>query len=153
MNKREVDRLLPEAYKAIQTYGIADAGGNVSNTFRGQIAAFGAAVSMGSLLSAVAFFSAKGGSKADRPKLMEAIYKLVAMEKPPTEDEKDGDVLFQWVSNRDRKDDPGVKEQIINAAIAIKLAINLYHIDRGTGNDKGTDSDGGQADEQALPVS
>jgi len=132
MDKRIVDKLLPSAYKAIETYKIFE-NGKVNNTFRGQISAFGAAVSMGSLLSAVAFFSAKGGSDVDRPKLMMAIYDIVTGKQlnPDADDSKIA--LFNLIKNK-RDENSGInKEQIINAAIAIKLAINLYPLGKGDG--------------------
>ena len=126
MDKSRVDELLPRAYKAVGTYKIYE-NGKVNKTYRGQISAFGAAVSMGSLLSAVAFFSAEGGGDVDRPRLMMAIYELVTEKPLDPDDVNSKKALFKWVEEK-----PDIKEQIINAAIAIKLAINLYPIEKET---------------------
>ena len=115
MNKAEIDRLLPDAYKLIKSNGIASEDGKVQKTWRGQIASFGAAISMGSLLSAVAFFSAQGRASVEREKLLKVIYDLIQ----PQESS-----LFEYVTAR--RESPEVKEKVINAATAVKLALNLY---------------------------
>lgn len=142
MNKSNVDALIPRAYKIIEEVGIAK-DGKVANGYRGQIATFGAAVSMGSLLSAVAFFSEEESSSAvDRSKLMLAIYRLIHSESEgtdvkPTENEtevkefsekkKEKVKLFNYIiENND--DINEIKEKVFDAALAIKLAINMYEI-------------------------
>ncbi len=132
MNKSNVDALIPRAYKIIEEVEISE-GGKVANGYRGQIATFGAAVSMGSLLSAVAFFSEEESSSAvDRSKLMLAIYRLIHSESEgtdvkPTENEKVK--LFNYIiENND--DINEIKEKVFDAALAIKLAINMYEIEK-----------------------
>ena len=130
MNKSNVDALIPRAYKIIEEVEISE-GGKVANGYRGQIATFGAAVSMGSLLSAFDFFSEEESSSAvDRSKLMLAIYRLIHSESEgtdvkPTENEKVK--LFNYII--ENKDDINeIKEKVFDAALAIKLAINMYEI-------------------------
>lgn len=118
MNKRKVDDLLPKAYQVLSDVGIAQ-NGEIENGYRGQIAAFGAAAMSGSLLSAVAFYSAKGKSDSDRPKLLQAIRALLPQGGEPTD-------LFQYVQTH--RKDPRVKEEVFCAAIALKLAMNLYKL-------------------------
>ena len=59
MNKKQVNDWILPAQKAIIECGIAE-NGKVDSAFRGQISSFGAAVVMGSLKSAVAFFADDG---------------------------------------------------------------------------------------------
>ena len=73
----------------------------------------------------MAFFSAKGGSDVERPKLMKAIYELATGTPLSPEENEDREKLFLWVEKA-----PDAKERVINAAIAIKLAINLFNIER-----------------------
>ena len=115
MNRAEIDRLLPDAYELIKANGIASEDGKVQKTWRGQIASFGAAVSMGSLLSAVAFFSDQGRAIVEREKLLNVIYDLI---KPQESN------LYEYV--KANRESLLVKEKVINAAIAVKLALNLY---------------------------
>ena len=120
MNKRMVDELIPQAYGVLaeKDIGIADEQGKIDSRWRGQISSFGASVAQGSLLAAVSFFSAQGGAEVDRSKLMKAIAKLLNLDKP----------LFDYVKAADPLT---AKENVINAAIAIKLAMSLYDMGKG----------------------
>jgi len=68
MNKTRVNDGILYGKEAIEKFEISDKNKEVLRTFRGQISTFGAAVTMGSLKSAVAFFAAQGNSDVDRPK-------------------------------------------------------------------------------------
>ncbi|MDL2324174.1 hypothetical protein LJC61_03355 [Ruminococcaceae bacterium OttesenSCG-928-A16] len=117
MNKRKVDSLIPEAYCVLKEVGIADKSGKIDKGLRGQISSFGASVSTGSLLAAISFFSARGGAAVPRELLMQAIGKLIQQ-----------DDLFAYVQKAGER---RAKEEIINAAIALKLAMNLYELWEG----------------------
>lgn len=93
----------------------------IEKSFRSQISSFGAAVEMGSLLSAVAFFSNKGGSDTDRPKLMQAIYMLIIN----TEENCNEKALLMYVKDNNT---PALKRSVIDAAVALKLAMNAYEL-------------------------
>lgn len=123
MNKRKVDELIPQAYMVLKSVKIASSDDKVDKKWRGQISSFGASVATGSLLSAIAFFNAQGGSDLDRKLLIDAIGKLI---------ESKPENLFKYVctcinNHNERK----VKEEVINAAIALKLAMNLYDLRKG----------------------
>jgi CRISPR/Cas system type I-B associated protein Csh2 (Cas7 group RAMP superfamily) len=132
---RAVDVLIPKAYETLQKVGIAE-GDSIKKGFRGQIATFGSVVKNGSLLAAVAFFSAQGSSDVQRERLMMAIWLLLDSENTiALPDEKDEDYkvkytnesrkLFDHISSSG-KTDGKLKENVINAAVALKLAMNLY---------------------------
>lgn len=93
----------------------------IEKSFRSQISSFGAAVEMGSLLSAVAFFSNKGGSDTDRPKLMQAIYMLITN----TEENCNEKALLVYVKDNNTAE---TKRNVIDAAVALKLAMNAYEL-------------------------
>ena len=83
---------------------------------------------MGSLLPAIAVFSDKGSAEVDRQKLMDAVL-IVLKEKDICSRELNK--LFEYVnsSGGDGKlqmEENKKKENIINASIALKLAMNLY---------------------------
>lgn len=124
MNKAKIDAWLPLAYQAIAESGIPDENGKVQKSFRGQISSFGAAVTMGSLLAAIAFFAEPDKAKVDRSKLLNAIYHILiadgsASDKYPN--------LYDWAKQEIAKgNEPECREAILNAAIAVKLALNLY---------------------------
>lgn len=122
MNKNTVNREIDIAYTVLKETGIA-VDGKINKAFRGQISTFGAAVSTGSLLAAIAFFMDQAGASVDRTKIMDAILKILKWEKVAGEQYK---TLFEYA----RENQTEAKEHIINAAIALKLAMNLYHLEQ-----------------------
>ena len=88
---------------------------------------------MGSLLSAVAFFSNKGGSDTDRPKLMQAIYMLITN----TIENCDEKALLLYVAANNT---PTLKRNVIDAAVALKLAMNAYELRDKDNKQKSEDS-------------
>lgn len=123
----KIDELIANAIPILKNTGIVKKDEKtgeeyILRSFRGQISSFGAAVEMGSLLSAVAFFSNKGGSETDRPKLMQAIYMLIANKKVEESTEKS--LLIHVAANNT----PTLKRNVIDAAVALKLAMNAYEL-------------------------
>ena len=116
MNKAKVDGYIPAAYQALKDAEIVQ-DGKIDSGFRGQIATFGAAVSMGSLLSAIAFFSEKDKAAVSRPKLLDALFRVLQSGGMDAKYQN----LYQYAADR-----PDCQEEVLNAAIALKLAINLY---------------------------
>ena len=122
MNKKAVNDQLEIAYQAVIKSGIArkaDSGEYLVNkAFRGQISTFGAAITTGSLKSAIAFFSDDGNASVKRSLLIKAI-EIILVKRGEIQS---GQSLFSYAKN----ENPEAKENIINAAIAIKLALNLF---------------------------
>jgi CRISPR-associated protein Cmr5 len=118
VNKRKIDELIPKAYRVLGDTGIMGKNSDINSKWRGQIASFGASVAQGSLLSAVSFFSAQGSAEVDRSKLMKAISELIGWDKS----------LYVYVCETEAR---VAKEKILNAAIALKLAMNLYDLGKG----------------------
>ena len=139
-NKRKIDEYISKAIEVLNNNKkIVKEGGKIDKTFSGQIATFAVAVSTGSLLSAVAFFSDNGGASNE----------IIADEKLPDID-KENDKnrnnannkysrLLDYVKVKYKKSKESkkskeivsynrVKEDILNAAIAIKLAMNFYEL-------------------------
>lgn len=131
MNKKKIDELIPKAVEVLDKVEIVDSGeksrivvnGRIKKTFRGQISTFGAAITNGSLISAVAFFSEKGGATVDRRLLIKAIEQLIS------ETNGKNINLFDYVKDKGKESERRTRENILNAAIAIKLAMNLYDLD------------------------
>ncbi len=118
MNKKRVDDNILCAKKALEECGIAK-DGKVEKAYRGQISTFGAAVVMGSLKAAVAFFAEKGSAEVDRPKLLEAMYYVIKKEKVSAKN------VLDFVCSNDEKT---LKEEFVDASVAIKLAMNFYDL-------------------------
>lgn len=125
MNKKIINQEMQYAYDALAESGIAK-DGKIEKTYRGQISSFGAAVTMGSLLPAIAFFSKdaesgqKEGSDVQRSKLMKAVLCVL---KKDDKAAKNVETLYDYAFKEDKDI---AKENILNAAIALKLAMNLY---------------------------
>jgi CRISPR-associated protein Cmr5 len=116
--RKAIDALIPKAYDVLNDVGIANAG-VIENAWRGQISAFGGAIQNGSLLAAVAVFSDKGNSSVQRPLLMKAIKQMLCLEEP----------LFEYIMEQTGVEEMRkAKQKIIEAAVALKLAMNLYEI-------------------------
>lgn len=131
MNKKIIDDLIPRAYKALEEFGVAARNKKtnaleIDKTFRGYISSFGAAVAMGSLKAAVAFYSQQNKAMKDRDTLIKIIYALITGSRS---DEITQTSLFEYIEDKISKGkESEVKEEIYNAAIAVKLAMNLYKL-------------------------
>lgn len=146
MNKQKINALIPTAYKVLEEQGIAK-DGTIAQGYPGQIAAFGGAIALGSLLAAVCHFSKKSEDIHDRKNedvrrelLLPAIFALL------DKDEKDGyDNLQDYVlkKTKDESEDEA-KEHVMDSAIALKLAMNLYPKKKsgGTSSQEGGESHG-----------
>lgn len=121
MDKKLINDEIAIAYDAIKEKKIANEQGEVQKTFRGQVTSFGASVLMGSLLPSIAFFSDSQKSSVDRKLILEAIYYILQKQGKIGHDESD---LFEYakIGSDERK------KEILNAATALKLAMNLYHL-------------------------
>lgn len=124
MDKKQIDELIPVAFVQLQNQKIADKEGRIKKSFRGQISAFGAAISTGSILSGIAFFSQQGSAEVKRDKLIDAVFAMTKEKK-----NVDDDNLFNYVcrmikTGKERE----VKNWIVDCAIALKLAMNLYNL-------------------------
>lgn len=116
MNKKEIDKMIPAAYSVIEKK-IASKEGVVDKTYRGGVSSFGAAVSMGSLISAAAFFSAESsGASYNRKAVGEIIVSTVT-------EGRSEQSLYEYV-----KANPDCKSKIMDAAVAVKLAMNLFEL-------------------------
>lgn len=123
MDKRMVDTYLDKAYEAIKKSGMLDKR-KVKKAYRSQISSFGAAIAMGSVKAAIAFFAKQGGSDVDRPKILYAIY-LTLVERPTVNGAAGAvEALFKGLGEGTFN-----KDDIVNAAVAVKLAMNLYELD------------------------
>ncbi len=108
--------MIPYAYIAIGKK-IASKDSEVDKTYRGGVSSFGAAVSMGSLISAAAFFSAENsGASYNRKAVGEIIVNTL------TEGQVEQS-LYEYVLAH-----PNCKNEVMDAAVAVKLAMNLYKL-------------------------
>ncbi|SHE77576.1 type III-B CRISPR module-associated protein Cmr5 [Schwartzia succinivorans] len=129
MNKNIINDEIEQAYTLLAKHEVAK-GGIIKKTFRGQISSFGAAIVMGNLLAAIAYFSEKGGAAVERQRLMDIIYDIIRSRH--TNEDMPPD-LFSYANRKKKKgvsEESSCKEEILNAAIAVKLAMNLYKLEK-----------------------
>lgn len=127
MNKQQIDEKIARAYKSIAACGLLNEEQKLNSSYRGQIAALGASIRQSSLLAALAFFSDQKNAAVDRAKLLDCIYYILETD----EYEKECDTkkikvnLFKKVQNKNFNE-----EDILHAVIALKLAMNLYPLQK-----------------------
>lgn len=122
MDKKWIENNILNAYELIGKADILE-DGSLSKTFRGYISTFGAAITMGSLKAAIAFYSNKGEAAKDREKLMRIIYALI---EGKTYGETKENSLMDYVKNAENE--RAARMKICDAAIAVKLAMNMYNL-------------------------
>ena len=127
MNKKSIEKLIPRAKEQIEKQLAQN--GIVDSTYRGYIASFGAAVLQSGLMPAVAFYSSNKSAKGDRNRLMSMIKELIDV------DNKNEESLFDYIQKRVRRGTSirHMQEEVINAAISIKLAMGLFEMKQGDG--------------------
>ncbi len=128
MDKRAVEKWLPAAASAIRDNLAETEHGKkvVDKGLRGQISGLGAAIEMGSLLAAVAFYSNKGGAQTDRQHIIRAIESMLKADRWAPLFKNDAD-LFQAVLNaRTAGTEKELRQDILACAVALKLAMNLF---------------------------
>ena len=123
MNKHLVEELIPIAYITLKNNKKICVNGKISSTIKGNIASFGAAIQMGNLLSAVAFFSQQGGASEPRQELLNIILEILKEHKDIPEDCAS---LFVYICESKRQEIAQIKNLVVSAAVAVKLAINLF---------------------------
>ncbi len=137
-----INSYIPAAINYIKDEGLLEEG-KVDKAFRGRISQFGAAVQLGSLKAAVAFYSEQGGSATDRSILMKIIYRLVYLTPEDKTNVEAKDLLLKVVNEGDLH-----KEEILDAATAIKLALNAYEWNTGKA-DEGKKTDKAEKTDEA----
>ena len=122
MNKKRVNEWIPVAKEALKKADIAK-NGKIDSTYRSQISSFGAFVTLGSLKSAVAFFSKKGNATTERPQLLSAMFYVATGEW--SNPETNG--VFNFVCENACYE---LQERFLDASVALKLAMNFFELTR-----------------------
>ena len=140
MDKNRINQLLPIAVEVIEK----ELTEPIPNEFRGYIASFGAAVTMGSLPAAVAYYSAASkNAKEDRTKLPVMILEVLKKENTAITAIKET-TLFEYVTSfKNDNESFAIKEDVLHAAIAIKLGLNLFEIESKDEKAKEDEKNGG----------
>lgn len=124
--KKQIEDMIP---RAIEVAGkiIADNNGKIPKQFNGYISSFGAAVITSGLIPAVAFFTAdKSSAEEHREKIPIALY-YIALDKSKELNSNDAKILLN-VLIRDKDNIESLKNKLIDASIALKLAIRTFDL-------------------------
>lgn len=124
MYKQKVNDMIPIANMVLKN---RYEDGKFPNELKGYISTFGAAITMGSLISAVAFYSTNGSSN-NRSVLLKILQDVLKKYNK----NMDGN-LFEWVVKSEKSESYTsyeLKEDILSATIAVKLALNLFIADK-----------------------
>lgn len=127
MNKIKVEKLIPIAIECIEkTKLIIVKENKIPKEFNGYISNFGASIIQSGLMSTVAFFEAKDtSSNQDRSKLTKLILNVINKEKDRNFEIDEKINLLDYILKNESKKNI-VKEEVINAAIAVKLAMRVF---------------------------
>ena len=123
MNK-QIESYLPRAINIIIDVGIAN-DGVVDSRFNGYFSAFGASIIMSGVKPALSFYSNEKVVD-DRSKILSAIFALIT-DIDSVNDVKPQKLLSYYIQN---EDDKMVKYKILNAAVALKLAVRTYKLEQ-----------------------
>jgi len=136
MSKKEIERMIPLTFKAIETC-IIKKEGHIDKVYKGYIESFGPTVIQSGLLPAICLYEKKGtSSEGDKKCIIKAIQYILQdyfEEKNDTKADSKGGFLELVEKKPDKAE---CKEKIMNAVIALKLAIRTFEFDdqekRGT---------------------
>jgi len=147
---KRIDSLIPAAIDAIKENHIPDKeSGIVPNEYKGYIDSFGASIVMNGLIPAIIFFETaegkpdasitldkeKKGIYENRNKLMKTILNVILHCEKGTLTEKPNS-LFKHVKSMEKKmGQKQIRQTVVDASIAIKLALRTFAISKTDKND------------------
>jgi CRISPR-associated protein Cmr5 len=117
MNKKRVERLIPEAMGYIEKNFVKNA--VVPKVYQGYLASFGPTVISSGLLLAVTFNSDE--KKTENKKIMDMLFSLIKEEAKSSESS-----LLDFIKKDDNYKNYYVKHMILDASIACKMAIRTF---------------------------
>jgi len=117
MNKKRVERLIPEAIKYIDAN--LQNNGSVPKVYQGYLASFGPTVISSNLRMAVTFNSDE--KKKDNLKIMNMLFVLIKIEKDIQQSS-----LLEFINHENNHKNYAVKHLILDASIAAKMAIRTF---------------------------
>ena len=107
--------MVPNAIKVIQ-HSVILKNGAIESKYNGYISSFGASIIQAGLNSTIAFFEKASGEGKDRKYILDAIWELIQKENLDNGYSK----ISEFANNKN------AKEIIMDAAVAMKLAIRIF---------------------------
>lgn len=138
ISNRNIDEFITCAIDILENEKEIVKNGKIKKGYSSQISTFGSAISTGSLLSGIAYFSKSGDSSVNRSRLMWIIYEILKNTNrlnPNLQKEIKNEVpeleLYYYVKKftQNKTEIIKLKRTIIEVATAIKLAMNYFVIE------------------------
>jgi CRISPR-associated protein Cmr5 len=118
MNRKRIERLIPEAMGQIKTKLLDK--GKVPKIYDGYIAAFGPSVISSGLLQCVKFYE----GDAKRKKVTQIFYNLLKTERQDCDENS----LDAFLEKNKHYADFGIRREILDIAVACKLAVRTFEL-------------------------
>ena len=117
MNKRYIESAIPKAIEFIKNEPkiYNDELKKVPNEFMGYISSFSVSVTMSGSMQSIIFYSDKGSAKFHREAMLDVIRKLMDVQ----------DLRGHLERN------PLAKEKLLDSAIAFKMALRVFDLEKG----------------------
>jgi len=122
--KQRIEKYLPKAIEFISEVEIANSDGVVDSRFNGYFSAFGAAIIQSGMKPALAFYANDKTTK-DRSNILKAVYKLIVPEAEQDNPVEAKSLLKYYIDN---ETNPMLKHKILDATVALKLAVRTYEL-------------------------
>lgn len=148
---KRIDVLIPAAINAINDSRIPKENDIVPNEYKGYIDTFGAAIVQNGLIPAIIFYETAGGKEdtsitsdpekqviyKNRNKVMKAILQVILNNEKETSVPVP-DTLFKYIMEKKNKgmSEKKIRQRVVDGAIAIKLALRTFAIEKKDENDK-----------------
>jgi len=102
--------------------------GEIPREYKSYISAFGAASMQSGIMVALAFYHSEGEAGKKRKIVMDVVYEVL-QEKYPEYKVGNHENLFKYVKAKSNEIDK-ISKQLMNAAIAVKLALRTFKFDK-----------------------
>jgi CRISPR-associated protein Cmr5 len=114
MNKKNIDKLIPEAIKKLQSLQSKD--GSIDKVYQGYLASFGPTVISSGIVKTVAIYIDKSDSNKKRKEVTELMFDLID-ENPE-----------KFINDDKNGTNYALKNKILEANIACKLSIRTFEL-------------------------
>jgi len=126
MSRQRVEKYIPDAMRVLEKTFTE---GTIPSAYNGYISAFGASIMQSGLKPTLALFeNTNANTKENKEYLSKIILKILSG------DENNEGSLLRYVLDT-RQDEHYLKEQVVDIAVAIKLAIRTFKLDKGSKNE------------------
>ena len=114
MNKKNIDRLIPQAISKLNT--LVEEDGKIDKKNQGYLASFGPIALQSGIVKSVAIYADKSDSNRARREVLDIMFSLIDMS------------VDEYISQDSNATDYKLRQKILEANIACKLAIRTFEL-------------------------